>query len=262
MFKKIKYKIAQKFQLSKKYSDKKQLLSLIKSLRPLQTRQGLIRLGGKGDGGYLVPNDLKGISACFSPGVGPVIQFEKECAAKGMKVFMADASVKKPHFTEANMNFINKYIGKENKDEFIKLEDWVSNQGFDDKDEFILQMDIEGAEYEIIQDIKPNFLKKFRIIVVEFHHLDRLNQNEFFRQASLAFSKILKTHKCVHIHPNNCRPEFDIFGIKVPKLLEFTFYRNDKLENNAKFTTLPHFLDSNNTSNNTLNISEIWYKDI
>ena len=49
--------------------------------------------GPDGDGGYLVPDDLEGIVACFSPGVSNVAGFEKDCALKGMKVFMADASV-------------------------------------------------------------------------------------------------------------------------------------------------------------------------
>ena len=29
----------------------------------------LIRLGGRGDGAYLIPDDLENIQACFSPGV-------------------------------------------------------------------------------------------------------------------------------------------------------------------------------------------------
>lgn len=36
----------------------------------------LIRLGPNGDGGYLVPDDLTGIEACFSPGVCATSEFE------------------------------------------------------------------------------------------------------------------------------------------------------------------------------------------
>jgi hypothetical protein len=46
-------------------------------------------MGAKGDGGLLVPDDLKGIEACFSPGVNFVSEFEFDCLEKNIKVFMA-----------------------------------------------------------------------------------------------------------------------------------------------------------------------------
>ena len=64
--------------------------SLIRRLHPRMTDKGLIRLGPAGDGGYLVPDDLDGIEACFSPGVGDLVGFERDCLARGMRVFMAD----------------------------------------------------------------------------------------------------------------------------------------------------------------------------
>ena len=36
---------------------------------PTGCSKSLIRVGSKADGGYLVPNHLEGIDACFSPGV-------------------------------------------------------------------------------------------------------------------------------------------------------------------------------------------------
>ena len=41
------------------------LEQLAQALRPVQTRYPLIRIGSTHDGGYLVPDDLGGISACF-----------------------------------------------------------------------------------------------------------------------------------------------------------------------------------------------------
>ena len=42
---------------------------LIEEIRPDTTDKPLIRLGSEADGGYLVPDDLEGIVACFSPDV-------------------------------------------------------------------------------------------------------------------------------------------------------------------------------------------------
>lgn len=66
------------------------LMGLIRSLAPVIPPQGLIRLGPASDGGYLVPDDLAGIRACFSPGVSKVSDFEFDCANRGMQVFLAD----------------------------------------------------------------------------------------------------------------------------------------------------------------------------
>jgi hypothetical protein len=51
-------------------------------LRPRSSPFQLLRLGGSGDGAYLVPNDLAGIAACFSPGVNNFKNFEDELSLK------------------------------------------------------------------------------------------------------------------------------------------------------------------------------------
>lgn len=62
-----------------------------------------------GDGGYLIPDDLEGISACFSPGVDDRATFETSLIARGIPCFLADASVDKApidgdmiHFTKVS----------------------------------------------------------------------------------------------------------------------------------------------------------------
>ena len=44
-------------------------------IKPIQTNHNLIRVGGKGDGGYLIPDDLENIKVCFSPGVDVTANF-------------------------------------------------------------------------------------------------------------------------------------------------------------------------------------------
>ncbi|MCU0317661.1 MAG: hypothetical protein MUC92_13840 [Fimbriimonadaceae bacterium] len=56
-------------------TSKEDILSLIAKLRPIRGQHELIRLGPDEDGGYLVPDDLEGIVACFSPGVNTVSRF-------------------------------------------------------------------------------------------------------------------------------------------------------------------------------------------
>lgn len=77
--------------------------------RPRSVGKELIRIGGRGDGGYLIPNDLDGISACFSPGIAASSTFEEELADKyGIKSFMADYSVDHPPISHDLFHFEKK----------------------------------------------------------------------------------------------------------------------------------------------------------
>ncbi len=49
--------------------DKTQLDGFLRSIYPVKTEHQLIRLGADNDAGYLLPDDLKDISICFSPGM-------------------------------------------------------------------------------------------------------------------------------------------------------------------------------------------------
>ncbi len=57
---------------------KEKVEGFIKSLHPIKTEHELVRFGAKHDGGYLIPNDFKGIRALFSPGVGNESAFEED----------------------------------------------------------------------------------------------------------------------------------------------------------------------------------------
>lgn len=63
------------------------LQEFLGAVRPKKTNHLLIRIGGEGDGGYLVPDDLGGINSCFSPGVSFVADFELALAQGGGSVF-------------------------------------------------------------------------------------------------------------------------------------------------------------------------------
>lgn len=219
---------------------------LIERLHPVANSNGLIRLGPDGDGGYLVPNDLKGIKACFSPGVSNVCGFEMDCAEMGMDVFMADASVEKPPQTHPRFNFTRKFIGCVARADFITLPDWVENSLADSKSDLLLQIDIEGYEYETFLSTPSEVLKRFRVVVAEFHNLDYLFSEPVFPFYSKTFEKILQTHTCVHIHPNNVSPLINVSGFQIPQLAEFTFLRNDRITQRTFATEFPHPLDRDN----------------
>jgi hypothetical protein len=242
-----------------KLTNKELVLDLIKSLQPFGTDKKLIRLGKQGDGGYLVPDDLEGIAACFSPGIGESSAFELDCVNYGMDVFLADKSVDGPKESNDKFHFIKKFIGPLNNEDFITMDRWVNDSLKEQDSDLMLEMDIEGHEYLSIVSMSDHLISRFRILVIEFHFLDKLWNPEFFKVASAAFGKILQNHTCVHIHPNNCCGVEKLSGIEIPRAMEFTFIRNDRVRNVVSRQDFPHHLDFDCTSKKTLILPEIWY---
>lgn len=241
---------------------KNDLLNLIKSLRPIATNIPIIRMGPIADGGYLVPDDLKEISACFSPGVDKVSDFELDCADRGMQVYMADYSVDGPATSHPKFHFIKKYVGCYSADDYITVDDWVNNTiATSDNKDLLLQIDIEGGEYECFFNMSPTLLSRFRIIVAEFHNLDLLWSAPFFSIASRAFRRLLLTHYCVHIHPNNYVPYIPQGDIEIPPVMEFTFIRKDRVAKLSPIGDYPHPLDVDNSKLAPMSLPKIWYKD-
>lgn len=234
-----------------KASDRNRLVELLDRLHPVIPEQGLRRIGPAGDGGYLLPDDLDGIAACFSPGVGALSGFEIDCVELGMRAHLADASVASPQFADERLDFIPKFIRALPDPESITLDEWVATAEPNRADDLLLQMDIEGDEWAVFASTSPSLLRRFRVIVAEFHGLQGLHNSDGFTLQALVFEKLLESHTCVHIHPNNFRQVSRSRGIAIPPTAEFTFLRNDRIDRTrAKFATrFPHPLDADNVAN-------------
>ncbi|MEM1212343.1 MAG: FkbM family methyltransferase [Planctomycetota bacterium] len=242
-------------------TDAADILALLQRIRPVVCPE-LIRVGPDGDGGYLVPNDLDGIEACFSPGVDQISGFETQCADRGMRVFLADHSVERPPDTHGLFHFTRKYVGVTTNASFMTLDGWVDAALPGSDGDLLLQMDIEGFEYEVLLAASDRLMQRFRVVVVEFHQLDQVWNKPFFRLWSRVFDKLLQTHYCVHNHPNNYYGTVKRNGIEVPYLTEMTFYRRDRLADPAPapVQSFPHPLDRDNADNPSVPLPRCWYR--
>lgn len=241
----------------KRLNSKNKVLSIVEMLRPKSPRTPMIRLGPNNDGGYLVPDDLEGIEALFSPGVAQISMFEMACAQRGMIVHMADASVEGPANTiKGEWTFEKKFLGLADEGIFINMDEWVKRKCPGSTD-LLLQMDIEGTEYDVILSMSSQLLLRFRYIVIEFHSLHNLwdpGSSKLYK----AFEKLALTHAPVHIHANNCCPIKKRAGIDLPNVLEVTYGRNE-LIGSSGIVVLPHALDSRNVkSKPDVELSRLW----
>jgi hypothetical protein len=232
----------------KKCTPRAKLIDFIKKVKPVSTQLKLIRVGGPGDGGYLLPDDLTEIRTCFSPGVSNTANFELELANIGIDCFLADYSVEKAPITHPRFDFEKKFIGPSESEIFITLEGWMTEKGLQGADS-ILQMDIEGAEYASILATPQEAIKKFRIIVIEFHAMDDLLDPKVFPFISATFDKLLQDFKVVHIHPNNASDSLRYMGVNIWPTMEFTFLRKDRITKTASRKDFPHDLDFDNAPN-------------
>ena len=232
-------------------------------LQPVETEHPLIRLGDFSDGGYLVPDDLRGIHACFSPGVSNVASFEMDLAKRGIRSFLADASVDAPPLSIRGSEFRKKFLGPETKDEFITLGDWVNDCEVPDDADLILQMDIEGAEFDVLNATPDDVLNRFRIIVIEYHRIPAImSKPKPQARATETFGKLGRLFDIVHIHPNNATQFVDLNGIQVPRLVEVTYLRKDRVTSRQKNTHIPHPLDAPNVKHKPdIDLPPEWYLD-
>jgi len=237
------------------------ILELLTALRPRNCGKNLIRIGGDGDGGYLVPDDLEGIKYCFSPGVGATATFENDLANLGMRCFLADHSVDSPSIARPEFTFDRKFISGGQTEDSWTLGSWVHKYLNDDSGDLLLQMDIEGSEYEVLLSTPPDVLSRFRIMVIEFHDLHRLFHPSVFKFYKICFEKILKHFYVVHIHPNNCCGSVRKGEIEVPRISEFSFYNRMRVDRTTYQRGFPHPLDRDNVrANKPLPLASCWFR--
>jgi hypothetical protein len=224
------------------------LRRLASKLHPIKTQFNLIRVGSESDGGYLLPNDLEGIAACFSPGVADNSSFEMDLLRKtGIESHLADFSVETPPLGYTPKTFVKKFLGSINRDNFMSLDSWISqvepNDNFSD---FLLQMDIEGGEYSTLLSCPIETLCRFRIIVVELHSIYAWANSHFFDLIEGMFDRLLQYFYVVHNHPNNNDGTIDLEGFIAPRTCELTLIRKDRAQHLGYRAQFPHPLDSPN----------------
>ena len=212
----------------------------------------LIRIGKDNDGGYLVnKNDISKSKTLLSFGINDDWSFEEHflnlnnCPLYGYdnsvnNEMLKNKNLQKSHkeFFQGKKQHIPKNVGKYDSDDEISFKNLLQDKGSD----IFLKCDIEGSEYDILDDIIIN-TKSFSAIVMEFHDI---NDPIKFNELSNFISKI--DQKLVHVHINNYTYlEVGNGQSYVPSVIElsFTSSTNISLKRNIK---LPNALDMPNCS--------------
>lgn len=251
--------------------DRKSALESFKIIKPKPSPYPLIRIGGNADGSYLLPNDLEGITGCLSPGVNNFKDFEDELALKyAIPSDLIDASSDEEAFATALISgmqtFQKKWLDISGGNDCMSISEWLHNKP-NDQNDFLLQIDIEGAEYRNILATPSNDLQRFRVIVMELHRLPiGFSRPQIFQAVMKPFlEKLDDLFICVHAHPNNVIGTYTppAIGFAMPRILELTFLRRDRFPQgyltNDLPVSLPNSLDITNVmSRPPLHLSDEW----
>lgn len=213
-------------------------------LRPTHTGWNLIRLGSSGDGGYLVPNDIDGMTQLFSPGVSDQTGFDLEMAARGISCFLADPVLPKSLPTHPRIQFKQLALG-DGQNGTITLKHW-GEQNRLESGNAILQMDIEGAEWQVLRSA-GEYIRHFRIMIIELHDIHHLVSGwRQFLRALIPILHIRMAFDVVHAHQNNVPPTANLQGHIVPKVIEITLHRRSRRREKPSAACLPNSLDRPN----------------
>ena len=222
-------------------------------LSPVEAGHQLVRIGDHGDGGYLLPNDLEDIVACLSPGTDDRISFERFFRSHGVPCFLADASLEvSPEPEDELIHFSRCFIGASSFGEYLSLADWLASVEVPAEGDLVMQMDIEGWEYQALLACPESLLERCRVLVIEFHDFHRsLDLYRFRDVIDPLFSKLSKIFDPVHLHANNASFVFDYAGFRCPSAFELTLHRRDRRlsEVSSVVAALPHQLDVPNCLN-------------
>jgi len=191
-----------------------------------------IRLGKDNDGGYVIPIELIEVTdVLMGYGISDDISFERDFTKRYNKTsYGFDCGIKNIETGDLNCHFLSECIGTS---DYLYNNQVLSGKisSFSEQRQrlklinkkILIKMDIEGAEYEVIDDILK-YSKDITGIVIEIHHI----KNSMFQEKILnLLYSIDQNFILVHLHGNNgyCEAVYNI-----PNTIELSYINKNLVD--------------------------------
>lgn len=231
---------------------------LLKVLTPYEVEgyEEGVRLGNAYDGGYVIPKKvLPLVEKVYSYGIGNDISFEKAVVELGIPVVGYDHTIDKlPEDWREIIFHKNGLASKAGQD--VDTFEHHLQQNNDVAKKILLKIDIDGAEWDVIDQIVDQFSSNIVALVLEAHDLYR-----FLKMPR--YAKVL-THlesrfTLCHIHGNNFRGSVYIGRKRIPSVCELTFINNSLVTAKAiRKNSLPGIYDFPNNKKKKDIVLNFW----
>ena len=206
-----------------------------------------MRVGDAGDGGYIQAEDLVGVARAFSFGIDTNDSWDVQMTRLGVSVEQFDYSIEHPPSTAPMLRFHKLFVSHEAGAGKITVPELLARHDDPGDAPYFLKIDIEGAEWDIFDQLDCAHLARFSQIVCEFHDLSRLGEASFHARAKRVFAKINALFACIHVHGNNCASLYNVLNIPVPDVIEVSYVLRERHRVCASNETFPTRLDHPNS---------------
>ena len=208
------------------------LLEFAHLIRPM-TGPGLrkIRVGSSSDGGYIMADDFD-VEGAISVGIGSNVSWDQVIASRRIPIAMFDPTIRRLPESVPGGHFYRIGLGNSDTGTAYKtLAALVDVAGFSSFDSLLLKIDVEGSEYAAITCVSASELCRYRQIIIEYHDLFMLKNEQ---RASLiidAVRKLSTNHFPVHVHANNFDSMIRFGNYWFPNAIEVTYTLKSALPN-------------------------------
>lgn len=190
---------------------------------------GYVRIGKHHDGGYVMVDNLTPdtVDAAYGFGISRDTSWDRAIADRGINVLLFDHNVPVlPTIGPGARAFAIGLTGHRQGPSLRTLAELLAEHGHATAKRLILKMDIEGAEWDVLNEVPGTVLDQFSQIVIEFHELtSAVHRADRFADVVTALTRLNETHQSVHVHGNCARLPLWIGPLVLPDLLEVTFVR-------------------------------------
>ena len=218
------------------HESEKRLVLMRHFVQNLQENIKVKRFGRHGDGGYYMAEPIYKHDVLISAGLADDVSFEEDLSTKLELIIGLDHTIPPLSTRMLNFKHLNVGLGVEGQRGFMTIPKLIENYPGRD---YLLKIDIEGDEWNVLDETDPNVLKCFRQIVIEFHGFTQKLPNEKYDQMVRVLEKMNLHHSLLFVHANN-NGEYRFFGsLKVPDVIEVTYIRHgeDYIPNIGNFSS-------------------------
>lgn len=206
--------------------------SILRLISPMDVIGGnLVRKGCPNDGGYIMLDSGLRDAAAYSLGIAGDVSWDLDMAALGCQIYQYDHTIEALPVSHPAFHWHRIGIAAQDSADGVMctLDTLIQRNGHVGRNDLVLKMDIEGAEWDLFEAMPESTLRQFSQIVMEMHHFAGAAGHPagplFYKKFEAVLRKLDATHQVVHIHANNNGGLGIIGGTIIHDLFELTYVR-------------------------------------